>query len=474
MTEENNRNEGNVVPLYGKDEMNLVEFPFGPITATGVKTLEVEHQAFDRVLKREVTRQLIMTGSDKWGLPRPIDDQVLLGLKTLTHEAGFASPQIVFSRYQLCRAIGWELDGRTYRRLEQSIDRIAGTTFKFKDAWWDNGEKEYKSKTFHLITDVEICSRDQLDRSRIATGRTEQQLCSVRWGEAIWKSFQDGFIRTLDMRMFRRIAQGRRREVPLRLYRILDKRFWHAPVARFNLSRLCIGTLGLSPTYSPSQMKRVLDRAAAWLVECGCLHDYRYATERSVDVVYFREKSVADVAKKTIRASHRPSGDMRHTQAVARVADGRGTLVARVSCPGGGFWFRVRTDDRRRRTSEGSSSPRRKTNPAGIRSALRRAPAVGPAELRRRRLTRGRPETVLRSVTATGVRRCAPPNASRASYLRGLNRSLSSARDRAMIASSPPTDLPHRRVVQPAAVVRAGGVQASQVLAWQRLLPRRF
>ena len=291
MKEEEQQHQANVVPLFGKDEMNLVEFPFGPITATKVKTLEVEHQAFDRVLKREVTRRLLMTGSDKWGLPRPIDDQVLLGLKTLTHEAGFASPKITFSRYQLCRAIGWEPDGRAYRRLEQSIDRIAGTTFKFKDAWWDNGEKEYKSKTFHLITDVEICSRDQLDRSRIVTGRNEQQLCSVRWGEVIWKSFQDGFIRTLDMRMLRRIAQGRRREVPLRLYRILDKRFWHAPVARFNLSRLCIGTLGLSPSYSPSQMKRVLDRAAAWLVECGCLHDYRYAIERSVEVVHFRQKA---------------------------------------------------------------------------------------------------------------------------------------------------------------------------------------
>ncbi len=292
MKDEGKQGEGNVVPLFGKDEMNLVEFPFGPITATGVKTLEVEHQAFDRVLKREVTRRLLMTGSDKWGLPRPIDDQVLLGLKTLTHEAGFASPKIVFSRYQLCRAIGWEPDGRAYRRLEQSIDRIAGTTFKFKDAWWDHSVKEYKSKTFHLITDVEICSRDQLDRSRLTTGRNEQQLCSIRWGEVIWKSFQDGYIRTLDMRMFRRIAQGRRREVPLRLYRILDKRFWRAPVARFHLSRLCIGTLGLSPSYSPSQMKRVLDRAVAWLIECGCLQDVRYATERSVDVVYFREKGV--------------------------------------------------------------------------------------------------------------------------------------------------------------------------------------
>ena len=67
-------NEVKVVPLFGKDEMNLVEFPFGPITPTKVKTLEVEHVAFDRILKREVIRQLIMTGSDKWGLPRPIDD----------------------------------------------------------------------------------------------------------------------------------------------------------------------------------------------------------------------------------------------------------------------------------------------------------------------------------------------------------------------------------------------------------------
>jgi hypothetical protein len=282
--------ESKVVPLFGKDEMNLIEFPFGPITSTNLKTLEVEHQAFDRVLKREVTRRLLMTGSDKWGLPRPVDDQVLLGLKTLTHEAGFVSPKIAFSRYQLCRAIGWEPDGRTYRRLEQSLDRIAGTTFKFKDAWWDNGEKEYKSKTFHLITDVEVCSRDQLDRSRLKTGRTEQQLCSFTWTDVIWKSFQDGFIRTLDMQLFRRIAQGRRREVPLRLFRILDKRFYHAPVATFDLHRLCIGTLGLCPDYSPSQMMRVLDRAARWLVECEYLQELRYGGRGRSIQVSFRKR----------------------------------------------------------------------------------------------------------------------------------------------------------------------------------------
>lgn len=290
MTGEEREDHGKVIPLFGKDEMNLIEFPFGPISTTTGKTLEVEHATFDRRLKREVIRSLIITGSDKWGLPRPIDDQVLLGMKALTYEAGCASPKITFSRYRLCQIIGWAPDGRAYRRLEESLDRIAATTLKFKNAWWDKGEKQYKSKTFHLITEVEVCNRDQLDVSRAANGRSEQQLCSFTWTEVIWKSFQDGFIRTLDMQLFRRIAQGRRREVPLRLFRILDKRFYHAPVAKFDLRRLCIGTLGLCPDYSPSQMMRVLNRAANWLIECGYLQELRYSERGRNLQVAFRKR----------------------------------------------------------------------------------------------------------------------------------------------------------------------------------------
>src|SRR5438270_13167407 len=122
--------EAKVIPLFGKDEMNLIEFPFGPISSTTAKTLEVEHQIFDRRLRREVTRRMIITGADRFGLPRPIDDQVLVAMKTLTHEAGYVSPKIYFSRYQLCRVLGWQPDGRAYARLEESLDRIAGTTLK--------------------------------------------------------------------------------------------------------------------------------------------------------------------------------------------------------------------------------------------------------------------------------------------------------------------------------------------------------
>jgi len=269
MANEDKENTPEVIPLFGRDEMNMVEFPFGPITSGEAKTFEVEHPVYDRQLKREVNRKLLITGSDAFGLPKPIDDQVLIGMKALTYETRFASREVEFSRYHLCRTLGWPTDGRAYRRLEESFDRIAGTTLKFKDSWWDKGEIEWKSKTFHLIENVELCSRDGLDRARLKRKQASHQLCSFVWNDVIWKSFEDGFIKSLDMEMFRRISSGRRREVPLRLYRVLDKRLYNTHVARFDLRKLCMGTLGLSNSYCPSEMIRVLERAANWLIECG-------------------------------------------------------------------------------------------------------------------------------------------------------------------------------------------------------------
>lgn len=277
---------------WGRDEMNLVELAFGPITAGGSNTLDISRTVFDPLLKRQVTRQTIITGSDAFGLPRPIDDQVLVGMKALTYESGFADRKVRFSRYQLCRTIGWPTDGRAYRRIEDSLNRIAGTTLQFKDAWYDKGDSEFKSKTFHLIDDLELCSRDRLERTRKAATRVDQPLCHIVWNEAVWKSFDDGFIRKLDMNLFRRIASGRRREVPIRLYRILDKRFYKSSTVRLDLKRLAVGTLGLNARYAPSQMRRIIDRAANWLVECEYLNDFYYPNDRShrSDQVVFRKR----------------------------------------------------------------------------------------------------------------------------------------------------------------------------------------
>ena len=264
-----------IAPLYGRDEMNLIEFPMGPITQQTNKTFEVEHTVFDRKLNREVNRNLLITGSDAFGLPRPVDDQVLMGMKALTYEAGFKSKKVEFSRYHLCKTLGWPTDGRTYRRLEESFDRIAGTTLKFKDSWWDHGEAVWKSKTFHLVDEVELWSRDSLVRARLNNRQAARMLCSFVWSDAIWKSFADGYIKKVDMTMWRKISSKRRKEVALRLYRILDKRFYRKTYVRFDIRKLCHGTLGVSRDYAPSQMTRVINRAAEWLIECGFLQEVR-------------------------------------------------------------------------------------------------------------------------------------------------------------------------------------------------------
>ena len=171
-----------VVPLLiGKDEMNFVEFPFGPITDGGCNTMVVRRSTFDNSIKRSVVRELTITGSEKFGLPRPVDEQLMVGLQALTHESKFSSRKVEFSQYQLCRTLGWPPDGRAYRRIEQCLDRLVNTTFKFKNGWWDKGEKSWRSHAFHLIDNYELCGRSRYSERRNQLGQRSQKLRCPSW-----------------------------------------------------------------------------------------------------------------------------------------------------------------------------------------------------------------------------------------------------------------------------------------------------
>lgn len=260
--------------------MNLSDIPYGPLTATSAKTFEVLQTVYDRKRKRMLNRTLLITGSDAFGLPRPIDDQVLLGLTTITSELGFASRKVEFSRYHLCRVLRWKPDGRTYRRIEESLDRIAGATLKFKDGWWDKGEEQWRSHTFHILDNVELCSKDRYEVVRLNTSAKEQALCSVVWNEVIWKSFKDGFIRKLDMELLARVAKGKRRDAAVRLFRVLDKHFYFKDRQTWEVRKLCVGTLGSQSKYV-SKMLPVLEKAVKILIDVGYLESAKYYLDKS-------------------------------------------------------------------------------------------------------------------------------------------------------------------------------------------------
>ena len=95
-------------------------------------------------------------------------------------------------------------------------------------------------------------------------------------------------MRTLDMQMIRRIGNGRRREVPLRLYRWLAKQFYNRGTVRMNVRQLGEGTLGLSAKY-PSEFRRVIKRASDVLIQCRALGAVRFANgknHKGIDAVF--------------------------------------------------------------------------------------------------------------------------------------------------------------------------------------------
>ena len=124
----------------GKDELNLVEFPLCALThrlRPDQKTLQFEDQVWDEQRGTMRTRQLTITGSDAYGLPTALDDEVLVGLIQLSKRQGFAERKVPFTRYQLIQLLGWRDETKSYERLAASLHRWTGVTLSYRNAWWN-------------------------------------------------------------------------------------------------------------------------------------------------------------------------------------------------------------------------------------------------------------------------------------------------------------------------------------------------
>jgi len=251
----------------GRDEMNLAEFPLATLTARvpkGVRTLNFTDRIWDPGKQREVQRRLTITGSDAYGLPTALDDEVILGLIQLTRDDDFTSPEVMFSRYRLIRLLGWRDEGKSYTRLETSLKRWVGVTLYYEKAWWDNREKAWVDESFHILERLTLFDRQRRLRRQ---GMNEPALSSFVWNSAVFRSFQAGYIKKIDMDLFRRL----RTPIAKRLYRILDKRFYHRDTWQFDLRELACEHIGMSRGYDTAQLKRKLRGAVEDLEGVGFL-----------------------------------------------------------------------------------------------------------------------------------------------------------------------------------------------------------
>jgi len=88
--------------VEAKDEMNLAEFPLALLTDrpdADRASLVYEDTTFDTGSNRVISRRLTITAPARHGLPRGIDEDVIVALIQLTKlKNGFASRKVRFTR----------------------------------------------------------------------------------------------------------------------------------------------------------------------------------------------------------------------------------------------------------------------------------------------------------------------------------------------------------------------------------------
>jgi hypothetical protein len=278
-------------PVGGRDELNLAEFPITLLTdrvPQGCKTLAFEDSVYDQQAGEMIRRKVTITGSDAYGLPTAADDEVLVALLQLTRLGNdFTDPRVNFTRYELIRLLGWPDDGKSYGRVEESLNRWMGVTLYYDKAWWNKDAQSWVSEKFHILEHVSLV--DPTTRRRLrARGRDELALSSFSWNQVVFRSFRADNLKQLDLETYFALKSA----VSKRMFRFLDKRFYHRRRWEFDLKEFAFEHVGLTRAYRDNgRIKSKLDPAIEELTAVGFLERLDRA-ERYVKVRQGRWKIV--------------------------------------------------------------------------------------------------------------------------------------------------------------------------------------
>jgi plasmid replication initiation protein len=328
MTEESKQpppQDGILVPSIpailhdGRDEMNFAEFPLGIISKRAdpsQKTLIFEDKIRDQITGQTINRKLTITGSDAFGLPTSTDDEVLLGLIQFSKLQGFADRKVYFTRYQLIRLLGWSINGQSYERIDQALNRWLGVSLYYDNAWRDKHSKSWMDEKFHILEHVKI-DRGENERTKPkpepGQAAFEFASSSFTWNEVVFKSFEAGNVKALDFAFVMALNSA----ISRRLYRFLDKRFHKINRLEFDLKTLAYEKIAMSRNTPIGDLKRQIGAAVKELEETGFLKpltkEERFRKERAGEWRIVLEKMPKGEALQTHQADEQPEIDLPKT-----------------------------------------------------------------------------------------------------------------------------------------------------------------
>ena len=255
----------------GRDELNLAEFPLTVLTdrpPDGVKTLVFQDQVWDKRTASRIDRKLIVSGSDLYGLPTPLDMDVLLCLIQMTKEANdFEERQVYFCRGDLIKMLRLIDSGKNYARIDESLRRWVGVTLYYDQSWWDKENREWISTDgFHILENIALMDRKKSRRKR-EKGQTELPLSSFAWNEIFLSSCSSGYVKALDLDTY----LGLNRAISKRIYRYIDKHFYKKEQLELDLDDFCFVHVGMSRNFDVGKLKEKLQPSLEELEALGFL-----------------------------------------------------------------------------------------------------------------------------------------------------------------------------------------------------------
>lgn len=295
-----------------KDELNLAEFPIALVTdrvPAGEKTIRFQDQIYDERKGQLVSRRLIITASDEYGLPTAKDDEVIVGLIQLTRRAnGFTSRTVRFSRSELIRLLSWPDTGPSYKRLTLAFHRWLGVSLHYDNAWWDKAQGRWTTLGFHIIESFKLASEGGGPRRQM-----ELPLSRFTWNEDVFRSFQAGYLKQLDLDFYLDLTLPTSK----RIYRFLDKRFYHRDEWEFDLKEFALDHVGLSRKYEGNtQLSRKLEPAIRELEERGFLaklspaERYRKVSSREWKIRFVRYRGTGSLPGQSAAPTAEPSPEL--------------------------------------------------------------------------------------------------------------------------------------------------------------------
>lgn len=252
----------------GRDEMNLLEHSIS--SASRKVDRETRSLLFSRDDTDPDTRQPIKrtweVSFSKYGRPSAIDDDVFVALLKISSELGFDEKRVEFTRYEICKILGWSDCGQSYKAIDDALRRITGVYIVATNFWYDNQAKGWRDRNFHVIDTSEVFTRERFDqeRKRAAGGQTPKSW--FQWSDTMMESFAAGYVRKLDIQEYLSLDNP----VARKLYRYLGKHFWYKTSHAIDLGVLCWEKLGYSRSVAKNTfLRRKIEPAIGELEEKG-------------------------------------------------------------------------------------------------------------------------------------------------------------------------------------------------------------